>query len=548
MIINIPTKTIIDNKIFHIFNSYKENPVFICGYYKSGTSLLNSLLDYHPQLVSLLPDSRILFRNYYKALIYKKEDIKKSWAKEYIARLYNPTGHNPIHLLSDNKNFLEIEKYSHFRDVLKESIARANNTADILAAISLAIYACNGQFEKGHIPKYWAEKTPTNEFQIKRALKIYPNAKFIFIKRNIYDNLASIKRWYRNSRRSEYSDIYNYFEELKLSNNIAERNKKHKNFLLLKYEDLILNTKHEMGKVCDFLNINYYDILSVPTILGKKDEPNTSSINRKNKKTEKGIIINNVNKYNDVLSKSEIHKINNFFKNNKSNKINKLIKKVISKINFYFWISVRRESLDNFQKKYIHYYKGVVLDIGGRDRGGFRKPKEEVDAWIFADIEKCNNPDILLDASDMHEIKTNSIDIVNAIELFEHVRYPQRAISNIYRILKRKGLFIISSPFLFPLHADPCDYQRWTKDKWEEELKDNNFIVEKIIISGYFFNVLVEMIKTFCKSLPRIIRYISYVFFPLLDLIVKIDNTKTVKTNNKLNKFHAGYFIIAKKK
>lgn len=51
------------------------------------------------------------------------------------------------------------------------------------------------------------------------------------------------------------------------------------------------------------------------------------------------------------------------------------------KIKYYFGTSNRRKILDALQQKYSHLYQGVVLDIGGRDRGKFKKPKDRVKNW-----------------------------------------------------------------------------------------------------------------------------------------------------------------------
>lgn len=122
--------------------------------------------------------------------------------------------------------------------------------------------------------------------------------------------------------------------------------------------------------------------------------------------------------------------------------------------------------LDLLNEKYSYLYKGVVLDIGGRDRGRFKKPKDKVEKWIFADINASHNPDIIIDVSDMQEIESSSIDVINAIELFEHVRKIDDGLGECYRVLKSGGILIISTPFLFPIHADPFDYQRWTNYKF----------------------------------------------------------------------------------
>ena len=70
-------------------------------------------------------------------------------------------------------------------------------------------------------------------------------------------------------------------------------------------------------------------------------------------------------------------------------------------IKYYFWATYRRKLLDKLLEENKSYYKGIVLDIGGRDRGKFKKPKDKVEKWIFADTEDRHQPDIVLDVSEV---------------------------------------------------------------------------------------------------------------------------------------------------
>lgn len=214
---------------------------------------------------------------------------------------------------------------------------------------------------------------------------------------------------------------------------------------------------------------------------------------------------------------------------------------------YYFWASYRRKILDNLLEENKHYYKGVALDIGGRDRGRFKKPKSEVEKWIFADIEERHKPDVIFDVADMHKIKDETIDVVNAIELFEHVENPEKGLRECYRVLKKNGIMILSAPFLFPIHADPYDFQRWTEDKWKKELERLGFKILKFEVMGRFFTVLADMAKTFIKSMPGVLRWFLYLFFPILDLLMKLDSLNSVQNHPNLERFHGGYFIIDRK-
>ncbi|MCM8787211.1 MAG: class I SAM-dependent methyltransferase [Candidatus Omnitrophica bacterium] len=216
-------------------------------------------------------------------------------------------------------------------------------------------------------------------------------------------------------------------------------------------------------------------------------------------------------------------------------------------LKYFFWASFRRKKIDKLLIKYKTLYKGIVLDIGGIQRGIFKPPKKQVKKWIFADINKKIKPDIVLDVANMSKLKNNSIDVINAIELFEHVKEIDKGLEECFRILKKGGFLILTVPFLYGIHPSPADYQRWTKDKWIMELNKQGFKINKIIIMGLYFTVLCDMFKLFIESMVLPFCIFRYPLTIFLSLIVSLDDTTFVLKNNTLNKYHAGYFIIAKK-
>lgn len=214
---------------------------------------------------------------------------------------------------------------------------------------------------------------------------------------------------------------------------------------------------------------------------------------------------------------------------------------------YYLGESYRRKILDRLQEQYQQLYQGVVFDIGGRNRGRFVKPKERVERWVFADIEERFHPDMILDVAHMSAVPSESIDVINALELFEHVAEIEKGITECHRTLKPNGTLIISVPFIFPIHADPFDFQRWTEAKWRTELQSAGFSVEQLLPMGGYFTVLADMLKTLSKSLPLLFRILSYPLYPVLDLMTHLDALPAVSGNATLKGYTTGYFIIAKK-
>lgn len=54
-------------------------------------------------------------------------------------------------------------------------------------------------------------------------------------------------------------------------------------------------------------------------------------------------------------------------------------------------------------------------------------------------------------------------DIVIADQVLEHVANPEAACANMLAMLRPGGVLLISTPFLFRIHARPHDFTRWTE-------------------------------------------------------------------------------------
>jgi len=107
---------------------------------------------------------------------------------------------------------------------------------------------------------------------------------------------------------------------------------------------------------------------------------------------------------------------------------------------------------------------GRVLDIGSKDSP--YKSLIRFDEYVRMDVSQESHPDI---CCDVHDIKAmdQSFDAVIATELLEHCYNPQKALNEIYRVLKDGGICLLSTRFMYRYHPDPKDYYRFTRDSLE---------------------------------------------------------------------------------
>ena len=77
-------------------------------------------------------------------------------------------------------------------------------------------------------------------------------------------------------------------------------------------------------------------------------------------------------------------------------------------------------------------------------------------------------------------------DTVLSTEVLEHMKDPNKLLREGYRLLKRNGYLILTTPFLVPLHGEPYDYYRYTIYSLEDLLSSSGFKVTEIVPLGNY--------------------------------------------------------------
>lgn len=125
--------------------------------------------------------------------------------------------------------------------------------------------------------------------------------------------------------------------------------------------------------------------------------------------------------------------------------------------------------------------------------------------YIRVDIDKTINADYVVGENEKIPIKSSSVDIVVSTQVLEHIQLPDFYLSECSRLLRRNGLLFLSTHGLWPYHAYPDDYRRWTKTGLNEEIRRFGFEVEESVsILGPFASVIqYEMLLMAEKLIKR---------------------------------------------
>lgn len=203
--------------------------------------------------------------------------------------------------------------------------------------------------------------------------------------------------------------------------------------------------------------------------------------------------------------------------------------------------------------KTIRYMKGVLLDIGCGDKPYREILSSHVDSYIGIDLPQTLYKKHVIDTfADAHclPFKKNNFDTVLCLEVLEHVERPLEVVKEIYEVLKKGGVLILSAPQNYCIHKDPKDYYRFTKDGLEEIVKQANFKVCYINSLGgtreFFWDFISKLLiiklegGIFRKIVPGI-------FKKVIPAIPQIIFLKIFKNSDVNSLFSLGNILVATK-
>jgi SAM-dependent methyltransferase len=105
----------------------------------------------------------------------------------------------------------------------------------------------------------------------------------------------------------------------------------------------------------------------------------------------------------------------------------------------------------------------VIYDIGAKNaRASYFGGPPPGATVICTDIEDGPGVDIVADAQDMPQIPSESADGVFLVSVLQHIPAPQKAIDEVFRVLRPGGILYVNVPFIFVYHRDPEDFNRFS--------------------------------------------------------------------------------------
>ncbi|MCF8009191.1 MAG: sulfotransferase [Halanaerobiales bacterium] len=246
----------------------KFQPIFIVGVGRSGTSLLQSMLNAHSKIA--FPPETHFIRNYIKKKSSFRKEIKNIINDKYLKNL--------------NLN-------------IEETILSARNFVDFYTNLLK-------DFAKSCNKDYVGDKDPKNIENIKQINKFFPNAIIV----NIYRDPRAVIASRIKAVWSQNKPLWQHLLAYKAQFNYLINNKNHfKNYIEIKFEELIINPEKELSKILSLLDLKFEN--NMLSFYEKSNDVVFGKEYQWKKNLFKPVMIKNIDKWQSELSPQLIKKI-----------------------------------------------------------------------------------------------------------------------------------------------------------------------------------------------------------------------------------------------
>ena len=210
-----------------------KNPIIIGGSGSSGSTLLATIINRHPD-ISIGPELSL----FNKPVIYNEPyHLFSKNLESYIVKGTSTQG-----WFLYWKTLRELKKYGWDKNELIKMSYNCKNNVEFIDNFF------NRYLEENN-SSIWAEKTPSNSYCFQSFLKLYPNGRIIHIYRDYRDVVSSLKRRGMNSYYASMLYLYNTSTALGC--------RKQENYYELSYEELVTDPSRSINDLCKFLKVPY---------------------------------------------------------------------------------------------------------------------------------------------------------------------------------------------------------------------------------------------------------------------------------------------------
>lgn len=218
-------------------------PFFVIGYPRSGTTLLQCMLNAHPQL-AVPAETRFVIRNYERRHLLG--DLRLQANREQLAGL----------MFTDGRH--------HMQDLgLPEDVVR-RAVVDAPGTFGSIVDAVFSEFARANGKLHWGDKHPRYTRHVRMLLDLFPDARIVHLVRDPRDGVESLMRmpWYTR-------DHHHATWTWALVDDIARRWQRRLGpgrFHELSFESLVQDPEAALRPLAAFLGVEFHDDMTHPDV------------------------------------------------------------------------------------------------------------------------------------------------------------------------------------------------------------------------------------------------------------------------------------------
>lgn len=201
--------------------------------------------------------------------------------------------------------------------------------------------------------------------------------------------------------------------------------------------------------------------------------------------------------------------------------------------------------------KHLSLVRGDMLDVGCGNCPYYLMFEPLVQTYVGMDYVAGESEKLsLVGDAQAIPLKSDSFDTILCTEILEHVAEPQQALKEMFRVLRRSGILILTTPQRAPIHAAPHDYYRFTRYGLAYIAEKAGFKIRQISPRGGLFIFMIcvanealyslaggvnALLRRFCTRNFSVTR--SYIFLLLRSLPQRIALQMDLLSNFILSRF-----------
>ena len=199
-----------------------------------------------------------------------------------------------------------------------------------------------------------------------------------------------------------------------------------------------------------------------------------------------------------------------------------------------------------YQRALQKYAHGRLLDLGCGKVPLYAVYRDLVDEAVCIDwqsgLHGSKHVDFFRDLNKDLELPDSSFDTIVLSDVLEHIRKPERLVSQIHALLRPGGSVILGVPFFYWIHEEPYDFFRYTKFALSAMVEDAGFEVCYLEETGGAPEILADLAGKLMSPVP----IVQKGFVRCARMMRRTSLAKRLTARTRV-RFPLGYLLVARK-